>query len=216
MAEVLFTETEWRAVAAVEQFTDMDPYYYGQIKDFKKVYGSVFAGGNFWTGTVICGGARDGRIDYHVVERDSGMIFGHAHETRGEALDEARILLDDMGPLHFARLLAKRRAEYMKQSEARAEKEAQAAIAKAQADEKANRPRKVGKRARAVFEASKGQCHYCGVALTLDGRWHIEHKMPRALFGGSEQGNLVAACAPCNHAKRDRTDLEFIAAKQSA
>lgn len=73
------------------------------------------------------------------------------------------------------------------------------------------RAKPVPRRRREVFEKSGGRCFYCGTALTLDGKWHIEHQMPRALMGPDELVNLVAACAPCNLSKGDRTALEFIA-----
>ena len=73
------------------------------------------------------------------------------------------------------------------------------------------RVRVIARRRRAVFARSEGRCHYCRTALTLDGRWHVEHQVPRALGGDDAAGNLVAACAPCNLAKRDRTALEFVA-----
>lgn len=69
----------------------------------------------------------------------------------------------------------------------------------------------VPRRRREVFDKSNGKCFYCGKTLTLDGKWHIEHQMPRALMGPDELPNLVAACAPCNLAKGDRTAFEFIA-----
>lgn len=72
------------------------------------------------------------------------------------------------------------------------------------------KPKNVPRRRREVFDKSDGRCFYCGKVLTLDGRWHIEHQMPRALLGPDEMPNLVAACAPCNLAKRDKTALEFI------
>lgn len=68
----------------------------------------------------------------------------------------------------------------------------------------------VPRRRREVFEKSNGHCFYCGTVLTLDGKWHIEHQMPRALMGPDELPNLVAACVPCNLAKGDRTALEFL------
>ena len=72
------------------------------------------------------------------------------------------------------------------------------------------RPRPISRRRQEVFARSEGRCHYCRGALALDGRWHVEHQMPRALGGDDATGNLVAACAPCNLAKRDRTALEFV------
>lgn len=76
------------------------------------------------------------------------------------------------------------------------------------------RVRPISRRRREVFKKSEGSCHYCRRTLTLDGVWHVEHMLPRALGGADEIGNLVAACAPCNLAKGDRTAVEF--ATQSA
>ncbi len=75
---------------------------------------------------------------------------------------------------------------------------------------RAPRPRPISRRRREVFVRCGSRCHYCRTALTLDGRWHIEHMVPRALGGEDGPGNLVAACAPCNLAKSDRTALEFL------
>lgn len=68
----------------------------------------------------------------------------------------------------------------------------------------------ISRRRREIFERSEARCHYCRTFLKLDGKWHIEHMVPRALGGADGAGNLVAACAPCNLAKRDRTALEFL------
>jgi len=73
------------------------------------------------------------------------------------------------------------------------------------------RTRRVSRRRREIFERSAGRCHYCQAMLTLDGRWHVEHMLPRALGGEEAPGNLVAACPPCNQRKSDRTALEFVA-----
>jgi 5-methylcytosine-specific restriction endonuclease McrA len=78
------------------------------------------------------------------------------------------------------------------------------------------RPKAVPRRRREVFEKSGGKCFYCGTALRLDGKWHIEHQMPRALMGPDELLNLVAACVPCNLSKGDSTALEFLATRRSA
>ena len=72
------------------------------------------------------------------------------------------------------------------------------------------KPKAVPRRRREIFNRCGGRCHYCGTALTLDGRWHIEHMLPRALDGGDEPGNLVADCAPCNLSKGARTAVEFV------
>ena len=70
--------------------------------------------------------------------------------------------------------------------------------------------RSISRRRREVFERSQGRCAYCRAELAIHGPWHVEHQVPRALDGTEEPGNLVAACAPCNLAKSDRTALEFV------
>lgn len=76
--------------------------------------------------------------------------------------------------------------------------------------DRAPKVRKISRRRREVFQRSDGRCHYCNACLTFDGLWHVEHQVPRALGGDSDARNLVAACAPCNLAKSDRTALEFV------
>jgi hypothetical protein len=73
-------------------------------------------------------------------------------------------------------------------------------------------PRPVSRRRREVFYRCGGRCHYCLRPLELASDWHVEHQMPQALGGTDEPANLVAACAPCNLAKSDRTAIEFVAA----
>lgn len=53
---------------------------------------------------------------------------------------------------------------------------------------------------RTVVARDGGKCAYCGgIATTID---HIE---PRSKGGPHSWENVVAACEPCNHRKRDRT-----------
>jgi hypothetical protein len=73
--------------------------------------------------------------------------------------------------------------------------------------------RPVSRRRREIFERSHCRCHYCSTPLTLDGKWHIEHMVPRALDGDDGPINLVAACVRCNLEKSDRTALEFVTAR---
>jgi hypothetical protein len=75
---------------------------------------------------------------------------------------------------------------------------------------RASRPRPVSRRRREIFTRCGSRCHYCRAPLSLDGRWHVEHMVPRALGGADNSRNLVAACAPCNLSKSDRTALEFV------
>ncbi|CAM3884849.1 HNH endonuclease signature motif containing protein [Roseateles saccharophilus] len=74
-------------------------------------------------------------------------------------------------------------------------------------------PRPVSRRRRDVFVRSGGCCAYCGTPLRIDGAWHVEHQLPRALGGTDEALNLVAACERCNLQKSDRTAIEFMAAR---
>lgn len=68
----------------------------------------------------------------------------------------------------------------------------------------------VSRRRREIFERSQGLCHYCRTPIELFGKWHIEHQLPRALGGGDDALNLVAACVPCNLRKSDSTAIEFV------
>lgn len=70
--------------------------------------------------------------------------------------------------------------------------------------------RVVPRRRREIFERTGGRCFYCSAQLQLEGRWHVEHQLPRALGGGDDGLNLVAACVPCNLAKSDSTAIEFV------
>lgn len=74
------------------------------------------------------------------------------------------------------------------------------------------RVRPVSRRRREIFARSEGRCRYCRAALVLEGPWHVEHMLPRAWGGDGSASNLVAACAPCNLTKSDRTALECVSA----
>lgn len=76
-------------------------------------------------------------------------------------------------------------------------------------------PKPVSRRRREVFVRSGGCCAYCGTPLRLDGAWHVEHQLPRALGGTDAALNLVAACERCNLQKSDRTALEFVVARSA-
>ena len=76
--------------------------------------------------------------------------------------------------------------------------------------------RPVSRRRREIFDRSEGCCHYCKSPLMLDGKWHVEHMLPRALGGDDAAVNLVAACTACNLAKADRSALEWVAGQAAA
>jgi 5-methylcytosine-specific restriction endonuclease McrA len=72
------------------------------------------------------------------------------------------------------------------------------------------------RRRRDVFERSQGRCHYCHTPLMLDGKWHVEHMLPKALGGPDDPWNLVAACVTCNLTKSDQTALEYVTSRRPA
>lgn len=62
----------------------------------------------------------------------------------------------------------------------------------------------VGLSRRAIFARDGGRCVYChGPAETID------HVVPRSRGGTHAWDNVVAACAPCNHSKGDKTPAEL-------
>lgn len=160
------------------------------------------------------------RVTYAVVDSTTGFPFGSSDTLRG-ALASARQVLSCVDRTELAvvmgavakeiarielerdREIQKRRAEQFEENRRRF---------KARADQSTTeRVPSISRRRRALFEKSEGRCHYCACELRIDGRWHVEHMIPRALGGESIDTNLVAACAPCNHKKRDLTDHEFFA-----
>ena len=213
MAE-LFTEDQWRAIAWIEHQTDRYGYSMGYDGD-KRVLGAAFSCGEFYVNRKsdylypACQGPID--VTFTIYERTSGMIFAIAR-SHASAISRCRERMELIGAERLARMFSDYRDEDQAAHLARMDEiAANRKAAAAKQAKKAAIPKKIGRRRRAIFEDSKGKCHYCEAALTLDGDWHIEHKFPRALGGTSEPNNLVAACIPCNMAKRDRTDLEFIA-----
>lgn len=66
-----------------------------------------------------------------------------------------------------------------------------------------------GKLRRALL-ASDPHCAYCGDELTLRNS-SIDHIVPRAAGGSSEQSNIVLACRRCNFRKADLRSDELLA-----
>lgn len=54
-----------------------------------------------------------------------------------------------------------------------------------------------------VLTRDKHRCAYCHTIATT-----IDHVTPRSRGGRNTWTNTVAACAPCNQRKRDRTPIE--------
>lgn len=60
-----------------------------------------------------------------------------------------------------------------------------------------------------VLARSKGVCVGCG-AKSSEARLHVDHIMPRSRNGRTILENLQALCGPCNTAKRDRDETDFV------
>ena len=58
---------------------------------------------------------------------------------------------------------------------------------------------------RAIFARDRWTCQYCG---GVRGTLTLDHVIPRSRGGPSEWDNIVAACAPCNRRKGNRTPHE--------
>lgn len=201
-------------LAEIERLSDQ------LVSERKRMRMRLIIGGPFGVGRYVLGSyphvsAGLDAVHYFVLVDDASILVAGGDTCAG-ALAAARTVLRVVNPLQFelfiGRIKAKREAAAaLERGEQRrlrqeAQKERAAAI----------QVRSIPKRRKQIFESSNGCCHYCGAALALDGKWHIEHKMPRALLGGNERSNLVASCVSCNTKKRDRTDEEFIAGRGGA
>jgi hypothetical protein len=161
----------------------------------RPIYGGVFGDGRYALASMPCVSRGLYATRYMVVQPQHGVVLSVA-DDKTEALAEARRVLAAANDPNGA---AEPRSSVQWElwpDDPREELPAPAPY--------------VPRRRRDVFERSQGKCHYCGDALTLDGKWHVEHQFPRALGGGDDPLNLVAACVRCNLAKSDRTAIEFV------
>lgn len=167
---------------------------------YRPIYGGIFGNsGEYTLATMACVERGLHGVRYLVLHPSSGGVLSVASD-KTQALSQARRVLKAA-----AKLTSANDGSFV-QGSLWTDQEMPAPEAGAR-----SKPKAIPKRRQEVFKKSDGRCFYCGKVLALDGRWHIEHQMPRALLGPDELPNLVAACAPCNLAKRDRTALEFIA-----
>ncbi len=164
----------------------------------RPIYGGIFGDGLYTMASVPAIERGLHTVNYLVVQPRDGLVLAIASD-RGEALAAARRRLRDTG----WQAEAANDAQYPRQGELWPEHESPAAPAAT---------RHVSRRRREIHERSQGRCMYCETALQLDGPWHIEHQLPRALGGDDRPLNVVAACVACNGRKSDRTALEFVAA----
>ena len=164
---------------------------------YRPIYGGIFGkSGEYVLGTMACMERGLHAVRFMVLHPRTGGVLSVA-TSKTDALDQARRVLKT------AAVLTSANDTSFVQGSLWSEQDLPVPAAGAA-------PKHVPKRRREVFERSEGRCFYCGKALTLNGKWHIEHQMPRALMGPDDLINLVAACVPCNLAKSDQTALEYV------
>ena len=168
---------------------------------YRPIYGGVFGrSGQYVMATMACTERGLHAVRFMVTQPHTGAVLAVSTDKQ-QALADARRLL------RAANTLTKREAANdCKMEQAPLWNDEQLPPSSTAGA----KPKAIPRRRREVFDKSGGKCFYCGAALTLDGKWHIEHQMPRALMGQDELPNLVAACVPCNLAKSDSTAFEFI------
>jgi hypothetical protein len=159
----------------------------------RPIYGGPFGHGLYSLATMprIANGLH--AVRFMVIEPRGGAVISAA-DDKLEAIEAARRLLRQVPARHAAN----------------DDRWQQSLLWPELPFDRAPKIRGISRRRREIFARSQGRCHYCRSRLVLEGRWHVEHQHPRALGGGDDVLNLVAACAPCNLAKGDRTALEFV------
>ncbi|MGE3348312.1 MAG: HNH endonuclease [Ramlibacter sp.] len=165
----------------------------------RPIYGGLFGDGQYALASMPAIERGLHAVRYVVVSPRDGVVLAMAGD-RGEALAAARRRLSVVG----ASVTAANDAIYPRQGElwpGLELPEAPPAV------------RHVSRRRREIFMRSEQRCMYCNTALQIDGPWHVEHQLPRALGGDDKPLNLVASCVACNLKKSDRTALEFVSSK---
>jgi hypothetical protein len=165
----------------------------------KPLYGGPFGDGRYALASVPCISRGLYATRYMVVQQQEGAVLSIA-DDKAQALAGARRLLAANEP-QTARGLGGVQGELWPDAPL--------------LEQQPSAPVYVSRRRRAIFERSHGRCHYCDAALTLDGKWHVEHQLPRALGGDDTGLNLVAACVRCNLRKGPRSAIEFMADTQA-
>ena len=164
----------------------------------RPIFGGVFGKGRYSLATIPRIDKGLHAVRYLVIEPREGSVIAQA-DDKLEALASARRLLRATTAL-AQRMDSERLGE---QAPLWPNEELPALAPGA-------RTRPISRRRRQIFEKSNGRCHYCSIALAIEGEWHVEHVVPRALGGGDSPLNLVAACAKCNLEKSDKSALEFV------
>ncbi len=165
----------------------------------RPIYGGVFGeDGGYSLASVPCVSRGLHATRYMVIQAKAGVVLSIS-EDKALALERARV-----------RILAANDSHHLQpQSAVQGELWPEEALLTAPAPQ----TQYVSRRRKAIYDSSAGKCHYCGRALDLSGNWHVEHQLPRALGGGDDTLNLVAACVRCNLSKNDSTAIEFVTRK---
>lgn len=160
----------------------------------KPLIGGPFGSGRYALASVpaVCKGLHAAR--FLVVDARAGAVLSVA-DGKEEAIATARRVLQAATDIAAANDCAPIQVELFPSGAAPEEQPLQ---------------RVISRRRREIFERTGGRCFYCSEALQLKGGWHVEHQLPRALGGGDDALNLVAACTRCNLAKSDRSAIEFV------
>jgi hypothetical protein len=162
----------------------------------RPIYGGVFGeDGRYALASMPCVSRGLFATRYMVIQSNAGVVLSIS-DHKVEALALARQRLHAANDTHHAESVNFVQSELWPEEPLLVSSPAPAAY--------------VSRRRRVIYDDSNGRCHYCGTVLDLTGKWHVEHQLPRALGGGDAGLNLVAACAPCNLRKSDRTAIEFV------
>lgn len=161
----------------------------------RPIFGSAFGAGRYALASLPTVRRGLHSVRYLVIDPSAGLVLGQGDEA-GAALAAARRVLESTGE-------AANDASYWQQPGLFGIEDLPIPVAK-------TIPRHVSRRRREIHARTGGRCAYCDTPLEVDGHWHVEHQLPRALGGDDRPLNLVAACPACNLAKADRTALEFL------
>ena len=201
-------------IRALGEASRLIEYTRGRANWSKPLIGGVWGSGQYELHAQLSMRAGLHAMAFCVVHIETGSALSIG-DTHAKAMSDARALLKEWPDAVAA--IAAECATQNARIQARIDDDMER-IRQVNARTESAEKKPIPRRRKQVFEKSQGKCHYCDTSLDIEGAWHIEHMMPRALMGTNEPSNLVASCIPCNMKKRDRTAEEFMAelAKEKA
>lgn len=57
------------------------------------------------------------------------------------------------------------------------------------------------------YKSQKGLCWWCGIEL--EGKFHVDHRIPLSKGGNDSPGNIVISCPHCNLSKNSKLSWEW-------